>query len=225
MDIMEMFADRVLPEPNSGCWFWTNSLDSNGYGQTSLGKKRPLVHRLSYELSCGPIPQKHDIDHLCRVRCCVNPAHLEAVTERENTVRSPITLAGQNSRKTHCKRGHELTGWNLIVVPPKGTPGRMHEGRACRACMYDRIEDGRRRAREAKASVKGYSGRPKGAHHHQARCVLTPDGRFASVAAAAAHHGISESGAQYRASRELLGWRYVAQDADSKLIREGCGAL
>lgn len=164
-DIMDLFPDKVMPEPNSGCWLWDGVWDTPGYAfihlnrrqmaHTSANLRRTRGHRLSYELSCGPIPPKHDVDHLCRVRCCVNPAHLEPVTERENTLRSPITLAGENHRKTHCNRGHELSGWNLIVLPSKGTPGQMHERRACRTCMYARIEERRRREREEKRLIRG----------------------------------------------------------------------
>lgn len=69
------------------CWLWTGSLQSRGYGCVGFGGKRYLAHRLAYEWLVGPIPDGLTIDHLCRVKACVNPAHLEPVTGAENTRR------------------------------------------------------------------------------------------------------------------------------------------
>lgn len=81
-----MFS-MVSPEPNSGCWLWTGNLSDNGYGVVEVRDRRRRAHRVAYELVHGPIPSGLEPDHLCRVRCCINPAHLEPVTRQLNTLR------------------------------------------------------------------------------------------------------------------------------------------
>lgn len=97
-------AENYALEPNTGCWLWLGHVRPNGYGQVWSPKERRLVgaHRAMYEHLIGPVPKTLDLDHLCRVRCCVNPAHLEPVSRSENLRR------GLGTRKTHCKRGHDL---------------------------------------------------------------------------------------------------------------------
>lgn len=92
------------------CWLWTGSVTA-GYGQMGIAGKLVSVHRHSYELLIGPIPEGLQLDHLCRVRHCVNPAHLEPVTNRENTLRG-LTIPAFNAAKTHCLRGHEFSEEN-----------------------------------------------------------------------------------------------------------------
>lgn len=113
---LERFMDRVSPEPNSGCWLWTGAMITLGYGTFSPSQKRgeyTYSHRYSYETFVGPIPDGMVIDHLCRVRCCVNPKHLEVVTRGENVRRgdAPAHVARRNGT---CERGHELTPGNLV---------------------------------------------------------------------------------------------------------------
>src|SRR3990172_4211550 len=81
------FGVRYIPEPNTGCWLWAGNLDTPGYGQISSLGRKVLAHRLSYIFLRGPIPRGLQIDHLCRVRSCVNPDHMELVTSRENASR------------------------------------------------------------------------------------------------------------------------------------------
>jgi excisionase family DNA binding protein len=107
------------------CWNWTASTRSD-YGRFSLGHRKQLVqaHRWSYENLVGPIPDGLQIDHLCRNRKCVNPAHLEPVTSRENTMRGfgPSALS---ARKTSCVNGHRLTPENIYL---------WRGSRKCRTC-------------------------------------------------------------------------------------------
>ncbi len=102
---------RVSPEPNSGCWLWTGSLNDDGYGQMSLNAKMRKSHDVVYRMMKGPVPEGLELDHKCRVRCCVNPDHLEPVTHKENCERG--ILRERNLGRTHCKRGHPFDGDNL----------------------------------------------------------------------------------------------------------------
>lgn len=103
LSAVDRFMSHVSPEPNSGCWLWTASGGSGGYGSFSIGRARAnlMAHRVSYEMFRGPIPEGLHIDHLCRVRCCVNPAHLEPVTPRENVNRG---IGGAGKPKTYGMR-------------------------------------------------------------------------------------------------------------------------
>lgn len=137
----ERFWRKVMPEPNTGCWFWMGAgLAGNGYGQFWDGEKRVGAHRFSYELHKGPIPDGYGIDHSCNIGSCVNPDHLDAVTQAENMRRCFQRGRGHNKvRETHCIRGHELT--------PENTFTRRDGRRRCRACMrvIDRLAEKRRR--------------------------------------------------------------------------------
>ena len=107
------------------CWEWQAARTHDGYGVfTAPVRKKVRAHRFAYEILVGPIPAGLEIDHLCRVRHCVNPAHLEAVTRQEHWRRGE-SFAAQNARKTHCKHGHEFTPENTY---------HYRTGRECRAC-------------------------------------------------------------------------------------------
>jgi hypothetical protein len=114
-----------------GCWLWTASVGSHGYGQfTPDGRgSQKLAHRIAYELLVGPIVPRMTLDHLCRCRRCVNPAHLEVVSLDENKRRG-FSPAAVNARKTHCKHGHLLAEGNLIH--------RKRSGRDCLTCQRNR---------------------------------------------------------------------------------------
>lgn len=92
------------------CWLWTAYKDKDGYGKFGINNKTFMAHRFSYEYFIGKIPDGFQIDHLCRVRNCVNPDHLEPVTPKENTNRGNI--AEYQKIKTHCPSGHEYSGKN-----------------------------------------------------------------------------------------------------------------
>lgn len=130
--IRARLEDAYIPDPNSGCWLWTRST-RHGYGALTVGNKSRSAHRVSYEAHVGPIPEGLHIDHLCRVRCCVNPAHMEPVTLAENTRRG---MGGQRAResrlaRTHCKFGHPFAGDNLLI-------DRFSGARVCKTCRLER---------------------------------------------------------------------------------------
>lgn len=130
------FEAKYIPEPNSGCWLWLATLNNMGYPQLAVAQKKngtstKLAHRLSYEWFKGPIPKGKVLDHLCRLPCCVNPDHLEPVTQRINVLRGS-SLFALNAAKTHCNRGHELTAENTYSPPPR-TGGRRPY-RQCKIC-------------------------------------------------------------------------------------------
>lgn len=143
-----------VEKTESGCWIWTGADNGKaGYGRIRVGNNSPLVHRVAYEVFKGPIPEGLHIDHLCRVKLCVNPEHLEAVTQAENSRRGPPSVYA-NSLKTECKRGHPFSEENTYVNPA----GK----RVCRLCMRDaqarfrqkNLDELRRRDREAKAKKR-----------------------------------------------------------------------
>ncbi len=113
----------ALGSEGGPCWIWTAARMREGYGRFD----QVLAHRLAYELVIGKIPDGLQLDHLCRNRACVNPAHLEPVSCRENVLRG-VGLSANNAHKTHCPAGHPLSGANLLSHSLK-------QGyRKCRAC-------------------------------------------------------------------------------------------
>jgi len=123
---------RRISEGPGNCWILRGSAKHHPYGyqSVSINNSSVLAHRFAYETLVGPIPEGLQIDHLCKVTSCVNPEHMEAVTGEVNVARSNCTSA-VNSRKTHCKYGHELSGSNLYIRPDNGK-------RQCKACANQR---------------------------------------------------------------------------------------
>lgn len=125
--LIERFWPKVSRVGESECWEWIAGRNRSGYGIFRVGGAgtSPVnAHRVAYEILRGAIPQGLDLDHLCRNRGCVNPAHLEPVTRKVNTLRGSGPTA-INAARTHCHRGHEFTPQNTIAHPL---------GRNCREC-------------------------------------------------------------------------------------------
>lgn len=113
-----------------GCWLWQGTVNSKGYGQIRIASKAHRTHRLAYRLVVGDIPDGLCLDHLCRVRHCCNPDHLEPVTNRENILRG-IGPSAINAATTRCVEGHEFSPGNTHIVPTTGE-------RRCKICARRR---------------------------------------------------------------------------------------
>lgn len=125
---LETFLSRIVV--NECCWDWDGAHFKTGYAETWDGRRPLYAHRVSYELWVGPIPDGFVIDHLCRNRGCVNPEHLEAVSQRTNILRG-TGMSARHAVKTHCPKGHEYTAENTYNYPNKNS-------RECRVCMRER---------------------------------------------------------------------------------------
>jgi hypothetical protein len=134
----------TVPDLSRFCWVWTGAITSRGYGSVQHDRRRVSVHRLTYELLIGPIPDDLTVDHLCRNKRCANPAHMEPVTRRVNVLRA-------QPERRRCPQGHALAGPNLVVRVRRDT--EIH--RMCRVCQYEwqrqhyhRVNPGRPRRRD-----------------------------------------------------------------------------
>jgi hypothetical protein len=138
--------DRFWPkvQKSDGCWEWKASKNAAGYGRFSVRLSLDnwatvYAHRFAYTLVVGPIPEGLTLDHLCRNPGCVNPAHLEPVTMRENVMRGNSPIVRQ-ANQTHCIHGHEFAGDNVYIRKDNGA-------RMCRACSARRGRERRQRER------------------------------------------------------------------------------
>lgn len=128
---IKAFTSKILGTDLDSCWLWIGYMNKQGYGSMCVNQKGKVtsltVQRVSYTLFWGEIPRGLTVDHMCRNRGCANPYHLRAITNRQNVL-AGMCQAAQNARKTHCKRGHALSGANVLLI--KNGEG----GRACRTC-------------------------------------------------------------------------------------------
>lgn len=128
------FWDKVNLDETTGCWIWQAQINDGGYGAIHWHRK-PMqrAHRVAYEELIGPIPEGLVIDHLCKARACVNPSHLEPVTNGENVLRGDGPSA-KNAQVARCPQGHEYTPENTMTR--RRTDGRLK--RECHQCNRDR---------------------------------------------------------------------------------------
>lgn len=148
-DPAERFWGHVDKDGAGGCWLWTGSLNHLGYARffiTIAPRTRVSIaaHTFAYESLVGPSPTDLEPDHLCRVRHCVNPAHIEWVTHQEN-VRRGTSMVATNVLKTHCPQGHEYTLENTRIGP-KGK-------RYCRICTRRHVKNSIRRRNERERGI------------------------------------------------------------------------
>ena len=127
----------------TGCWEWTGSMHSGGYGLINQGDTTIYAHRWSWEASHGPVPDGYELHHVCHNQRCINPEHLRLVTRKEH-----LSIY---HRKTHCVHGHPFVGDNVYIRPDTGT-------QQCRACA--RIHDAKRRPRGKPTAYELKNGTP-----------------------------------------------------------------
>lgn len=123
-----LFVSQVLPEPNSGCWLWMGAFNEKGYGRF----REVMAHRAALALVGRQIPAGMEVDHTCRVRCCVNPQHLDIVTHAENLRRKPVPAT--------CPKGHARFSRSR-----DGSRICLECGRLANTTRYDRRRVGERR--------------------------------------------------------------------------------
>lgn len=146
MSVEDRFWPKVDKSDPGGCWLWTAAKGKGGYGNFGVTpRKTAYAHRFAYELMVGAIPEGLQLDHLCRNKACVNPAHLEPVTCKENLERG-VNVGAAGARlqreKTHCAHGHEFT--------PENTH-RYRGQRVCRECSRINAREYGRKKRRAMA--------------------------------------------------------------------------
>jgi hypothetical protein len=137
--------------PNLGpCWIWKGYIHPSGYGRLMYQSRYVQSHIFAYQLTVGPIPNGLHLDHLCRVRACANPTHLEPVTSAENSRRGSLAY-------THCRRaGHEFTPDNIKLV---------NGHRTCWTCGNEVRAAWKRRKRRERGLIEP----PRGEAHPNAR--------------------------------------------------------
>lgn len=133
----EDFDKCYIPEPMSGCFLWEKHSPNGRYGAMKWRGKRTQAHVIAYEINGGVVPEGHVVDHLCRNTWCVNPNHLEAVTQHVNMQRSaPAT-------KTHCKHGHPYADGMEIYIRNDIHGKQYRRCLTCYALKYPNTSKGR----------------------------------------------------------------------------------
>lgn len=137
LGLPEHFWNKVEFEPTSGCWLWSGYTNHDGYGRVSINRRLVMAHRASF----GVVPEGTELDHKCRVRCCVNPDHLEPVPHAENVRRGMLVNANAARKigRTHCRNGHAFSEENTAIA--------KDGARRCRKCHAD-LERARRAKRK-----------------------------------------------------------------------------
>lgn len=130
MPAIERFLEKV-EVTKAGCWLWTAAKtgSTHRYGAFVWNGQQSTAHRFAYEFWRGPIAEGMSVDHLCRTPPCVNPDHLEVVSQGENILRGD-TLPAFNAKKTECVRGHPFDLFNTLNA--------ANGSRQCRTCKRER---------------------------------------------------------------------------------------
>lgn len=130
------FVNNVNQIPFHTCWEWSGRINNKGYGQFYVCRKEISAHRYSFEFyNNKKIDNGLVIDHICRNRSCVNPAHLREVSIKTNSLENSINPSALNHKKTHCVKGHELTKENTYIFN-RIRNGIKYTERQCRSCAY-----------------------------------------------------------------------------------------
>lgn len=132
----ELLYQRLLSSverTSSGCWRWKKCISTNGYGRISINGKPVFAHRASYETFVGQIDKNKELHHKCSNKLCINPAHLTQITRSQHRIITDVNYSNRN--KTHCKRGHEFTNENTLMINGNG-----YSMRACIECRKIRQE-------------------------------------------------------------------------------------
>lgn len=152
-ELWERVWTRIVCDTHTHCWVWTAARNADGHGEIKIGSVNTAPYRVMYEWLVGPIAWPLVLDHLCSNRACVNPAHLEPVTNEENIMRGH-GAAATNARKTHCPQGHPYDEANTIHL--------RNGGRRCRTCSEgyymahrEQMRETRNAAYRAKAESLG----------------------------------------------------------------------
>lgn len=157
--ILSRFWSKV--KKTDSCWNWVGPKSGDGYGVFNSAYKKHRAHRFSYELHKGVIHNKMGLDHLCRNILCINPDHLEPVTQAENIRRGRASGGILYLPPTHCKRGHEFKPENIYYSKPENLKNRR-----CKTCLFKTVNDRYERLkREGITKTKEYLKRQK--EHHQ----------------------------------------------------------
>ena len=134
--------ENIFINPISGCRDFIGPRITAGYGDVRYNSKHYSAHRLSYSIFIGPIPNGFDLHHRCENRACVNPQHLTPLSRSGHVAEHPLpAIMAALASKTHCLRGHELAGNNLLPTMLK------HGRRSCRICHRQRVSKYKKRKR------------------------------------------------------------------------------
>lgn len=153
----EYIEARIDRNDPGGCWLWTGHVNQEGYGLVCRrrGASPQRAHRFVFAVLVGPVPTGTEMDHLCHVRHCVNPEHLQAVTHAVNISpeRAPSWIANINRDKTHCDYGHEFSDENTSLVSIVRN-GNHYTLRHCRTCQRRRAAERAKRLRVARQELR-----------------------------------------------------------------------
>lgn len=154
--MLSKMLEQVDQNGPGGCWLWLGVVNTDGYGVLSRKGYGKSAHRVFYQYLVGKIPRGLELDHLCSVRNCVNPKHLEPIKHRVNVQRGRLgeVTAARQLAKTHCPQGHEYSEENTYVAPKAYSQHKRDRGyvyqsktpaRMCKTCRRERVRNFKRK--------------------------------------------------------------------------------